>query len=271
MIWVHRTDPDNCGDSMSCPLNYVQDSNHQPVEIRRGDIAEICRDETVILGGGGLLSPYFEPYVRQVLDAARMVIGWGIGSGWPAQKRLHGDVRGADAWGDHLARRFRVLGSRDARGGTWVPCASCLAPFFREAHRKMISEESVVYCHRRMPFAIEGMPAMVNSASFAEAAAFLARGRRVITNSYHGAYWGLLLGREVVAIPWCVKFLTLHEALTLLSHGELLERVPRMAEPKLDADRKFYKACVHANVRFHERLSVEFDVPPLTHRFEFPS
>jgi hypothetical protein len=35
---------------------------------------------------------------------------------------------------------------------------------------------------------------------------FLASGETIVTNSYHGAYWGLLLGRKVISTAWSIKF-----------------------------------------------------------------
>ena len=50
----------------------------------------------------------------------------------------------------------------------------------------------------------------VGETPFEEVAGFLASGRVVVTNSYHGAYWTTLLGRPTLLWePWCSKFLLL--------------------------------------------------------------
>jgi len=37
----------------------------------------------------------------------------------------------------------------------------------------------------------------------------LGSGETIITNSFHGAYWALLMGRKVlIYVPWCSKFVT---------------------------------------------------------------
>ena len=43
-------------------------------------------------------------------------------------------------------------------------------------------------------------------ASLQEALHFIASGRTVISNSYHGVYWGLLMGRKVLCLPFSNKF-----------------------------------------------------------------
>jgi hypothetical protein len=48
----------------------------------------------------------------------------------------------------------------------------------------------------------------IGQASLADVCAFLGSGRCVLTNSYHGAYWAALLGREVLVFePWNSKWL----------------------------------------------------------------
>jgi len=40
----------------------------------------------------------------------------------------------------------------------------------------------------------------------ADAIAFLASGATVVTNSYHGTYWAMCLGRRVLCAPFNQKF-----------------------------------------------------------------
>lgn len=43
-------------------------------------------------------------------------------------------------------------------------------------------------------------------ADFGAAIRFIASGRVVLSNSYHGVYWGLLLGKKVLCVPFSNKF-----------------------------------------------------------------
>jgi hypothetical protein len=45
-----------------------------------------------------------------------------------------------------------------------------------------------------------------NCASLKDALAFIASGRTVVSNSYHGVYWALLMGRKTICIPFSKKF-----------------------------------------------------------------
>lgn len=52
-----------------------------------------------------------------------------------------------------------------------------------------------------------GVPVMDNHAGTMEQAiAFPASGETVVTNSYHGTYWAMCLGRRVICVPFNRKF-----------------------------------------------------------------
>ena len=78
---------------------------------------------------------------------------------------------------------------------------------------RLIEREAVFYWNQgRARPPVTGLPEMQNEVAFAEAVTFLASGETIITNSYHGAFWGTLLGRKVVVVDayssklHCLKF-----------------------------------------------------------------
>lgn len=64
------------------------------------------------------------------------------------------------------------------------------------------ANDIVIYQHKRIPIPIEGdFPRRLNEGDDMEAAVrCLASGKLIITNSYHGAYWGTFLGRRFLAV-----------------------------------------------------------------------
>jgi hypothetical protein len=65
----------------------------------------------------------------------------------------------------------------------------------------------VIYDHKDFPIPQRAHPRISNgSRSLREVLTFLASGETIVTSSYHGAYWGQLLGRKVIAIPFSSKF-----------------------------------------------------------------
>lgn len=113
-----------------------------------------------------------------------------------------------------------------------VPCASCMHPAFDEVLDAKPQHDVVRYsAARRVEVqAPSDAPHMTNEdGTIEEAIAFLASGRKVITSSYHGAYWAQLLGRDVETVSWGSKFdylpgLKLSEARTLQRYAYELVR-----------------------------------------------
>ena len=107
--------------------------------------------------------------------------------------------------------KFHLVGVRDWNTDyRWVPCASCMHEAFDKEYE--IKNEIVWFEHKKKMidgkwFDVLPAPRMVNSGqNMEQIIEFLASGKTVVTNSYHGVYWATLLGRNVVCIPWGSKF-----------------------------------------------------------------
>ncbi len=243
-VHVFRADPTNCGDWWSLPARYFTFPSHDNVV----DINDWGPDThfagTAILGGGGLIGPAFS-HLESMLDRPEIIcVGWGLGENMLDDKRS-GYVSGAAALPDYVSR-FRLLGIRDVIDGfRWVPCASCMHPVFSGHHE--IKHEIVVFEHKRLPLGIDGLPRMTNQGNDIDAIVrFIASGKTVVTNSYHGAYWAILLGRPCVTIPFSSKFYRMKHPPHLCPHDEWRQGVDkaRVYESALAESRK-------ANVDFY--------------------
>jgi hypothetical protein len=190
---VYAIHPNNVGDIASSPLLYFA----FPFPVDRHSIDRpAAAFEHVIFGGGGL--QFFAQVERICRLATGRVISWGMGH------NAHGG-RGI-RWPAYMDR-FALHGIRDwGAGFPWVPCASCMHPVFDLEHP--VRHDVVVYEHREFRLNIPHLPTMTNAVStMDEAVRFLGSGETIVTSSYHGAYWGVLLGRRVVVVaPFSSKF-----------------------------------------------------------------
>ena len=203
IINVHRKDRNNIGDLNSTPFQYFQFPNKvKHIEIYKKRIRPSqLKDKVVIVGGGGTLgNHYFFDNMKTITESrARKRIAWGIGH------NLHGSYN--IQLPDYLSK-FDLVGIRDYRFGyEWVPCASCLHPLFDKEYR--IQHEIVVYEHysfSRLP--IKGYPKINNREKKLERIIeFLGSGDIILTSTYHGAYWGIILNRKVIIVnPFSSKF-----------------------------------------------------------------
>jgi hypothetical protein len=235
VVNIHYLQTPNVGDLNCAPSQYF------PLGIIRRDINRASDgNAVVIIGGGGLLSPWFYPaFEKYVNSVHNTLIFWGVGT-----HLEKGATITYPAW---LAR-CALVGIRDfGTGYRWVPCASCMSPLFD--HSEPIQHDVVVFKHARqhnMPKI--SAPFMNNhTATMVEAIQFLASARVVVTNSYHGMYWATLLGKHVIVYPFGAKHgLAKHKHVMLDSGGDWRKAVHRAVNyPEALAE------CRRANVEFY--------------------
>lgn len=192
--FIHDTHKRNMGDVQSCPLNHFK-FNCDTIEIDLiSETKKINPNHPIIIGGGGLLQ---EGKSRDILcniinSHKSKIIIWGVGLNTNGKKN-----------NDNIPDIFQkadLVGIRDA-GFDYenIPCVSCMHPAFDIEYEI----ENEIVCFQGNKLTIEGMPIMncVNDSSMNEIIRFLGTAKTVVTSSYHGAYWGALLKREVIVIP----------------------------------------------------------------------
>src|SRR5579862_921946 len=195
---LYSTDQNNIGDRSSSPASYFT----FPFDVRHMDFLQFCRQfkeldvEGVIFGGGGLL--FFREFAGIVDQVKVKKVSWGMGHNTHGAKRVE--------WPAFM-QYFDLHGIRD--WGTewkWVPCASCMHEGFERKYR--IMRDIIVYDHHEFSTGINGFPTLNNrAASMDEVLFFLGSAETILTSSYHGAYWGTLLGRRTIIInPFSTKF-----------------------------------------------------------------
>ena len=209
LISVQGHDGDNVGDLASCPLEYFE-FPFQTSRVNLVDVAprfdswlESLQDTHLLVGGGGQL--IFGDLLARLgpLKTDGLKICWGIGHNQHGAQEIGG-------YPGYLSN-YDLVGLRDyCSPYRWVPCVSCISELFDNAPSP--DHDLVVYEHKDRPLNIPGLPAQKNDgALLARSIEFLSSGRVILTNSYHGAYWGLLLGRCVLVVePFSTKFVTIH-------------------------------------------------------------
>lgn len=231
----------------------------------------------VILGGGGLGRDDFVPFLRALLrpDRKYRVIGWGIGSDSLTRKGqvLPGPTRMNDLLGyfdglDEIGTRIFPDGGKypDSRY-RWVPCASCLSPLFDDLKSTPAEYRTCVYEHLREPLLphISGKSRLWNKVfgphrfltnrgtDLRQKLEFMAKSEFIITNSYHGVYWGTLLAKRVVCVPFKNGLFSFKHAPSYLDQDGLESAMDR-AKINFGA----LDECREANHAFYEEMRLKF-------------
>ncbi|NDC63669.1 MAG: hypothetical protein EBZ59_06725, partial [Planctomycetia bacterium] len=142
-----------------------------------------------------------------------------------------------------------------------VPCASCKFLEAFVAERGWPGGEGVgIFEHAAVPLARDlGHPRLVNTrCNPQDAVAFIAGCRVLVTNSYHGMYWGCLLGRQVVCVPFSSGHYRHPWPVTYATPASLGPLVDRALETGPAVDSGHLANAVAANEDFRHRVLVHF-------------
>ena len=146
---------------------------------------------------------------------------WGAGHNGDYQKKMKGTLS-YPKW----VREFDLVGVRDyGQEYEWAPCASCMHPALRKEYK--IKNDVIWFEHKKQlikatDFGPYPIPRFINSGNNIEQTIeILGSANTIITNSYHGAYWGTLLGKKVIVVEaWSSKFNAMKHKPVFLNKGE---------------------------------------------------
>jgi hypothetical protein len=199
IVFQHLRDTQNVGDRWCSPFDWFE----WPAYAEARDISRPGEDYDVGIYGGGKIFGGLSSYTGVRKTPGSLHIAWGVGTLQTlpislryARARRLCDIVGTRDWGD---RRYE-----------WAPCTSCMSPLF---DAPAPPEHDVVFYYHGDKTEAQGIripadiPSLSNNAnSLEEALAFIASGRTVVSNSYHGVYWALLMGRRALCVPFSRKF-----------------------------------------------------------------
>lgn len=186
----------NTGDIFCSPSLYF---DFGEFELRDYNTFIPNKNDVCILGGGGILSRFPDRFLEKYLDCKLKII-WGAGvnkhdvSNYELEKELY---------------KFDLVGIRDnstVNPFNFVPCVSCMHPLFDEVH--IIQEDIVIYNHQDYDIPLNYKKINNRGTDIEEKIKFISSANFIITNTYHGMYWSILLGKKVVVYkPFSNRFL----------------------------------------------------------------
>jgi len=239
----------NVGDLVPSPLSYFKfPIPSEKVCVSAYDISEVS-GKFIIYGGGGLLHlpapDYYGgimQFLEEICDLSQWLVSWGIGHNVHYSKEIN--------YPQSFLKKFILHGVRDFNQTILpvVPCSSCMSPLIH--HDYKIKQDIVVIGHKLDAFT--GYPTMVvdSGISMQEAIEFISSASLVVTNSYHGAYWGLLLNRKVVVFnPMSTKFYGLPTDI-ILSSIDHWQKDMLKAKP----NKGFLAKCRKMNRDYHKQV-----------------
>lgn len=263
---IYNANRDNIGDWYSSPYKYF-DLPGNYTTIWQLPITYNPPHKIIIYGGGGLLGQMrpLTPATTKYKQMGYKQIAWGLGDhSFISLDEQSQYIPELPVTYPSYLRNFDMIGIRDyypelyslLDNCEWVPCVSCMDNAFDKQYE--IKHKVVFYEHTTLPLNfVAGMPketfdfpTMTNGEKdMDKVIEHLASGEVIVTNSFHGALWGLFLGRKVIAFPWCSKFYGLkHRPFFCRPHEWLANIDNAISHPDS------LKECREANMNFYKKV-----------------
>lgn len=207
-IIIHRNDSNNAGDYWSRPSHYFK-FDHKVIDIQ--GLKPFVTSQTIILGGGGLLGrPKWHNTIEEISKNNKVIL-WGAGhNNYPdnTKKSSLVGIQQESTLPSYM-KNFIKVGLRDyGLGYDWVPCASCMHTAFDTAIKILPTKNILTISHNKIRIKTEydNIQHIQDKTLLEEWLCHVAQYKKIITNTYHGAYWAMLLGKEVEIQSWSSKF-----------------------------------------------------------------
>ncbi len=231
----------NAGDVLSDPSLYFRKTFGRVHRLswhrleRMSDRGSLPSNCLIILGGGGVLdASERRARLLDTLSTDNQLVLWGVGTNRPNQaavtRQLNDDESLVQAYS---LQRSILVGLRDfhrePRGAPpsgigYVPCASGM---MRNLHKTFGQKRSVgiikhAFLNETAPYKLENSIPRISMNlkrfSIGRILRFIAESEAIYTESYHAAYWSLLMGKKVIVqAPTSSKFFTLQYPVTFAS------------------------------------------------------
>lgn len=229
------TIPNDKNEILSIPNKYWKTVAHTNQEIRDQFMSK--------------LNDLVHEYIDQLDNTKTPRILWGVGTNKDQSKKSKEGTMYPD-W----LRNFNVVGVRDFNTQyQWVPCASCMHPALQKKYpikNKVIWFEHKKQLLKSADLGHYPIPRFINSGdNIEQTIEILGSAEVILTNSYHGAYWGTLLKKKVIVIePWSSKFFTFKHAPYMLTKHQfwrdVIDQVPiyeNALNDCINATQKYWK------------------------------
>lgn len=248
IVEVHRKVENNVGDLYCNPSRYFDLGTVSSEEILYNTTD--LKNKTLVIGGGGLIHKKFSLHIQDLINKnPKKTVIWGIGHNFGKKfvTKSEGDVYYPN-WLD----KCDLIGIRDYIEGhynSYLPCVSCMHPAFSKSYT--VNHKTVYFLHAfKTKFDNNtNAPIMKNNIiDFEKVIEFLGSAENVVTDSYHGAYWAQLLGKNVHTVSWSVKFNHMKHPPNFLE--SINDKIPKV-QNKIEG---FLEECQDLNTKFYHKF-----------------
>lgn len=249
--FVRNIDWKNTGDTSTDPLLYFEFLaqkniciHHTMREIRWNLIK---RDDWIILGGGGIFEclDEFQEVINKLLSLSVHVISWGCGYNTHYDRMMNVKIDYSNFF--RCTIRDYIVDKDE-----YMPDVSCMMDLFDKHYD--IKREIGILEHYEFPILEFEYEKLTNTYAVNSIIRFIGESKVVITNTWHGCYWALLMGKKVIVYhPFSNKFENYKYKPTFYS-GDLQKDI-ELAKPYENV----LEECRNLNIKFAAEVFEEID------------
>ncbi len=245
IVSINRSNTPNIGDLVCNPFLYYDDITDKRIDLLSDSVHHLPENSKIIIGGGGLFHNVFRSNIKRLVDkhdCATWAIGYNDdGFNTPLNK-------------PDFIDGIKLLGNRDYNSGhEYVPCPSCKFANFSKDYK--IKREFSVYQHldHNIDSPFDKITNDGNNSSFSKIVEFIGESNTVITNSYHGAYWSMLLNRNVILYrPFSNRFRSFKPKYDVINDIKSINQSNYSNE--CTNDKTYLNECIDLNDKFYLKI-----------------
>ena len=208
-MFIELNSNSDCGSYWSSPKHYFNEFKKNP-QIKLSDLRDQQNLNFLIFYGDINQKELKEIKSFKKERPDIKLISWSLSLNhfdYTMESMLISNIMKSRILNKNYLQKFDIQGHRDFGmefNYDWVPCASCLHPFFQK-YKKILSNKKIGAFYNSKIFNIRGLDKedyISNDGYDLESKLkFISNYEFIITNSYYGTYWAQLLNRKVICLP----------------------------------------------------------------------
>ncbi len=149
-----------------------------------------------------------------------------------------------------------LLSFRENYGGSkWVPCVSCMHKIFnRNTEKTTIGLGAILNGKLKKKTDLK-VPTVQDSESFKNICALIAASEVIITNSFYGAYWSMLMGKRVMVMEGIDSRVHQIPIPYIYTSNRYFNNIKTFS-----SNEEFLNICRNRNIEFYNKLKVKIGV-----------
>lgn len=266
----------DCGNFWASPKHYFYNyKKSQSYEI--DNLKSKITSKSLIFSGGSI-NKILLSQINDIKNENIKIdfISWGLGINifdYTKQNTLIGNISKSKKIFVNYLINFTLKGSRDFQSRylyEWIPCASCMHPYFQKFKQKKPKKKLGVYYDHNLIFKIKNVEESDYMSNYGidieEKLNFISNYEMIITNNYHGVYWAQLLNVKVICLPVKSSLLNFrynpiylkNQFFKILGKNGMI-KIDEKLYDQVKNTPNFLEECIEANIQYSEKVNSLID------------